>query len=416
MSEPSEPSSSPNIVSPATSNSPYESSDFDALEEFKPREPANSPNIKSLSRSNSTQRNLPEAEDYEVSKPSEQLSSPKVDSHATYNSSHGSTEINALETSNPKEKRNSPKIDTLARSNSPRSNAQSSVVDGLKPHEVIEIADSDDDTPRKQNSPIDISDPFDDPFDDLFNSPPPDTVSNIIASQSASTRRIWTELAHPVVFLADNRDGLFPCDWCNNFAYGITGLGPRNPEVLTLDDGTIVELQDGHIAEGKPQSRMCVDCTWARSKIIQCSHNSFNPLPAPLVPQDEVQKANALSLLNEASERLIDTETGQAGPYYPSPIYQWCSLCREPAIASCQEVQPMDVHAAVVDCDAETYGCGLMLCEYCLNLTKRFKGDLNAVVAWGRNDPSQHVHYRADMEFILSGAEHNTFYRLYMQG
>ncbi|KXG48451.1 Peptidase C19, ubiquitin carboxyl-terminal hydrolase 2 [Penicillium griseofulvum] len=410
LSEPSEPGSSPNIDSPATSNSPYESSGLDSLEESKAREQMNSPNSNSPARPSSP-HGYPEADGYEALKPIEEPRPMKANSPTISNSPHGSPEIEGPEASNPKGKRNSPKIDTLAGSNSPRSNAQSSVVDGPKPHEVIEITDSDDDTPGKQNSPSDISEPF----DDLFDSPPPDTVSNIIASQSANTRRIWTELAHPVIFLADNRDGLFPCDWCNNFAYGITGLGPRNPEVLTLDDGTIVELQDGHIAEGKSQSRMCVDCTWARSKIIQCSHNSFGLLPTSLVPRDEVEKANTLSLLNDASEGLIDTETGQAGPYYPSPIYQWCSLCREPAIGSCQEVQPIDVHAAVVDCDAETHGCGLMLCEYCLNLAKRFKGDLNAVVAWGRNDPSQHVHYRADMEFILSGAEHNTFYRLYMQ-
>ncbi|KAJ5189072.1 Peptidase C19 ubiquitin carboxyl-terminal hydrolase 2 [Penicillium cf. griseofulvum] len=469
-SEPSEPSSSPKIDSSATSNSPYDSLELDALEESKLREPANSPKINSLARSDSPHGN-PEANDYEESKPSEQLSSPKVDSPATSNSPHGSTEINALETSKPREQMNSPKSNSLARpslphgnpeadgyevlkpveklrpmkagspttsnqphgspgidalealkpkeqmnspktntlawSNPPSSNAQPSAVDGPKPHEVIEITDSDDDTPRRQNSPIYIS--------DFVDSPPSTIVSNIVTSQSANTRRIWTELAHPVVFLADDRDGLFPCDWCNNFAYGITGLGPRHPEVLTLDDGTIVELQDGHIAEGKAQSRMCVSCTWARSKIIQCSHNTLNLLPVHLPPQDEARKANALTLLNEASEALIDLETGQAGPFYPSPIYQWCSLCREPAIGSCQEVQPIDVHAAVVDCDEETRGCGLMLCEYCLNLTERFKGDLNAVVTWGRNDPSHHVRYRADMEFILSGAEHNTFYKLYMQ-
>ncbi|KAJ5835413.1 Peptidase C19 ubiquitin carboxyl-terminal hydrolase 2 [Penicillium robsamsonii] len=381
-SEPSEPSSSPNFDSPAASDSP---------------------------------RGSPQLEDPEVSEPSEQISSPKVDSSASSTSPHSKPQIDVDEVSEPSEQLSSPVVHspkTQTPETNPRksnswevsspsfSNAKPSLADGLKPHEVIEITDSDD-ILKKPNSPIYISDSLD--------SPPRTRVSNTIASQPANTYRIWTELAHPVVFLADD-----PCDWCNNFAYGITGLGPRNPEVWTDGKGKIVELQDGHIAEGKEQSRMCVSCTWNRCKIIQCSHDTLNLLLAPFSPQDEVRKATASTLLHRASEALTDPQTGEAGTFYPSPIYEWCSLCREPAVGCCQAVQPLDIYADVVECDEETRGCGLMLCEYCLELTKRFKGGLNAVVAWGRNDSSHPVHYRADMEFILSGAEHNTLYKMYM--
>ena len=268
------------------------------------------------------------------------------------------------------------------------------------------VIDSDDDipnSPKRQDSPIYISD-----------SEPSTrtTASNTIASQSVNTYRIWTELAHPVVFLANKQDECSTCHWCNNFAYGITGLGPRNPEVRTLDDGTIVELQDGHISEGKEQSRMCVFCTWNRCKIIQCSHNTLDLLPVPLAPKDGIQ-TDAAALLEEASEALTDPETGKAGPVFRTSPYQWCSLCREPAFGSCQAVQPVNVYAEVVDCDEESRGCGLMLCECCLELTMRFDGDLNAVVAWGRQDPSNPISYRADVEYILSGAK--TMYKLYME-
>lgn len=388
-SEPSERSSSPKIDSPATSNSPQGTPDSDVLE---------------------------------ASKPSAQISSPKIDPPATSSSPHGTQEVEVLRAPTPSQQPNSsviqPKIqtpETNPTKHNPRelpsppfTNTQPSVVEGPKPHEVIVIPDSDDDTPhtpKRPSSPIYIS--------DSVESPTHATVSNNIASQSANTQRIWTELAHPVVFLANEQDGSPTCHWCNNFAYGINGLGPRNPEVWVFDDGTIVELQDGHTGEGKEQSRMCASCVWDRCKIIQCSHNTLDLLPLSLSSKSEV-RTDASALLRQATDALIDPNTGKAGPFFPSPIYEWCSLCREPAFASCQVAQPVNAYAEVVDCDEECCGCGLMLCEHCLNLTKQFQGNLNAVVEWGRTQ-SNPVSYRADMEYLLSGAENNTMYKLYME-
>ncbi|OQE95619.1 hypothetical protein PENNAL_c0002G04706 [Penicillium nalgiovense] len=380
-SEPSEPSSPPKIDSPATSNSPH---------------------------------GTPELDVSEGSKTTEQTSSPKVDSPASSNLPHGTQGIEVSEEFKPSEQPNSPVIqpsiqipesnpaknDSWGRSTPPFSNAQPPVVQVPKPHEVIVISDSDDDTPnipKRQPSPICISDSLDLPTLDL---PTQDTVSNTVALQSTNTHRIWTELVHPVQFLADDGEGCPPCNWCNNFAFGINGLGPRNPEVLTFGDGTIVELQDGHTAEGKEQSRMCVSCTFNRVKIIQCSHDTLDLQLVP-TPVKENLRADALRLLHEANEALIDPETGKAGPYHPSTPYRWCSLCREPAFGSCQAIQPVDVYAEVVNCDEESRGCGLMLCDSCLHLTNRFRGDLNAVISWGRNGPRP-VSYRADVEFLLS--------------
>ncbi|CAI7660270.1 unnamed protein product [Penicillium viridicatum] len=388
-SEPSERSSSPNIDSPATSNSPQGTTEPDVLE---------------------------------ISKPSAQISSPKIDSSAGPNLPHGTQEIEVFEVPKPSQQPNSsaiqPRIQTPetnpTKNNSwelpspPFTKTQPSVVEGPKPHEVIVIPDSDDDTPhipKRQNSPIYIS--------DSVESPTRTTASNTIASQSVNTHRIWTELAHPVVFLATEQDGSPLCHWCNNFAYGINGLGPRNPEVWVFDDSTIVELRDGHTSEEKEQSRMCVSCVWDRCKIIQCSHNTLDLLPLPSSEKSEV-RTDASALLRQATDAMIDPKTGKAGPFFPSPIYEWCSLCREPAFGSCRAIQPVDVYADVVDCDEECRGCGLMLCERCLNLTKQFKGDLNAVVEWGRTQPNP-VSHRADVEYLLSGAENNTMYRLYME-
>jgi hypothetical protein len=386
-SEPSEPSSPPKVDSPATSNSPHGTPELDVSEGSKAIEQTSSPKIDSPESFN-LPHGTQQAEVSEVSKPSEQVSSPAIESNVQ------------LPESNPA------KNDSWEPS-SPFCNAQPPVVQVPKPHEVIEIFDSDDDSPNipeRQPSPIYIS--------DSLESPNQDTVSNAIALQSTNTQRIWTELVHPVQFLADDGEGFPPCNWCNNFAFGINGLGPRYPEVLIFGDGTIVELQDGHTAEGKEQSRMCISCTLNRFKIIRCSHDTLDLQTVP-TPVKENLRADALRLLNEANEVLIDPETGKAGPFHPFTTYQWCSLCREPAFGTCQAIQPVDVYADVVNCDEESRGCGLMLCESCLHLTNEFQGDLNAVIAWGRNGPSP-VSYRADVEFLLSGAENNNMYRRYM--
>lgn len=423
-SEPSERSSSPKIDSPATSNSLQGTPEPDVLGASKPSAQISSPKIDPPATSNLSQGTL-EPDVLEASKPSAQISSPKIDPPARPNSAHDIQEVEVLEifeVPTPSQQLNSsaiqPKIQTPetnpTKHNSwelpspPFTNTQPSVVKGPKPHDVIVILDSDDDAPpapKRQSSPIYIS--------DSVESPTPATVSNNIASQSADTHRIWTDLAHPVVFLANEQDGSPTCHWCNNFAYGINGLGPRNPEVWVFDNGTIVELQDGHTSEGKERSRMCASCAWDRCKIIQCSHNTLDLLPLPLSSKSEV-RTDASALLRQATDALIDPTTGKAGPFFPSPIYEWCSLCREPAFGSCQAVQPVDVYAEVVDCGEECHGCGLMLCERCLNLTKQFKGDLNAVVEWGRAQ-SNPVSHRADVEYVLSGAENNTMYRLYME-
>lgn len=400
---------------------------FGLFSTSEPSEPSSSPKVDSPETSNSLHGGSPQPDVSEVSKTSEQISFQKINSPPSSNPPHGTQEVAAIEVPKPPSPSAiQPKVQTSETNptknnwelpSPPFSQARPSVVEGPKPHEVIVLTDSDDDTPKtpktpkRKPSPIYISDSLESPTHTTVSNP---TVSNTIASQPANIHRIWTELAHPVVFLADDSDASPPCHWCNNFAYGINGLGPRNPEVWTVDNGTIVELQDGHTGEGKEQSRMCFSCTWDRCKIIRCSHNTLDRLPMPLSPKDAARN-DAVALLRQATDAMTDPETGKAGPYFPNPIYEWCSLCREPAFGSCQALQPIDAYAEVVNCDEESHGCGLMLCEYCLDLTKRFKGDLNAVVAWGRNDQSNPISYRADVEYLLSGAENNTMYKLYME-
>jgi hypothetical protein len=221
---------------------------------------------------------------------------------------------------------------------------------------------------------------------------------------------MWTSLAHPVEFLAEcPPDGSRPCHWCNNYAYGITGLGPRNPEIWEFDDGTLVELEDGHIGEGKEQSRMCVSCTWDRYKIMRCSHTTLSPLPTSLSAAHGEQRDMAFEYLAKAQEALIDPVTQLTGPAFAKPTYEWCSICKEPAFGLCKTLQPIDVHAEVVDLEQETLGCGLALCESCYSRTTKAEGNLDAVVAGANCD------LRADAHYLQKEAGHNTIYRALME-
>lgn len=284
--------------------------------------------------------------------------------------------------------------------------AISSIIERPISDDVIIILDSDEDI-TGQKAPIYVSD----------SSSPVRASSPIIEARQSVGKmyRKWTSLAHPVKFLADCRDGSRPCHWCNNFAYGIVGLGPRFPEIWESDDGTMLEHSDGHVAEGKEKSRMCFRCTWSRFNMLRCSHKTLAPLPSAVTAKTTAQRAAAFANLNRAENTLIDPETGKTGPSFPASDYEWCSLCQEPAFGSCQTLQPVDVYAEVVECDEETYGCGLMLCKNCHDLTNRFKGDLNAVIAWDRNGPARKTSYRADMEYLLPAVEHNTIYNNFMR-
>ncbi|KAJ5773809.1 hypothetical protein N7457_008705 [Penicillium paradoxum] len=363
----------------------------------------------------------------EDQKQSHASSPQKSGTPAACTSTHGPAAFSTAEKSDPNKPSNFPKISTPSHAITEFLNGQGaqplnttptnalqdpgtqngikdpSVVKQPPPIDVI-IIDSDDDVPNGQNTPIYISD-----------SPPADSTSLPTTEnpQTEKIYRLWTLLAHPVEFLANvPLDGSRPCHWCHNFAYGIVGLGGRCTEILEYGDGTMIELGDGHIDEQKEQSRMCLECTYDRVKILQCSHNSLVPLPASLSTHDAAQRDAAFANLKQAADVLLDPLTGKTGSSFPLSSHKWCSLCQEPASFSCQTLQPVDVYAAIVDCDEETYGCGFMLCKNCHDLTNHFKGNLHAVVAFRRDRLAP---LRADVDYLLPKAEHNTIYNFYME-
>ena len=223
--------------------------------------------------------------------------------------------------------------------------------------------------------------------------------------------RIQTEFAHPLHFAGDRdypREGPH-CNWCHNFAYGIVGLGARNPEVI--DFGTkMIEIQDGHTGEGKEETRMCLDCVCHRIKIIQCTHGSVGPLRSPESERDPSEEIAECGNFIRARDAIVDPRNNASGPPFATNR-EWCGICRTSAAWTCKTPQAANICEAVIDCDKLSYGCGLHLCDLCCELVKLFEGDLNAVYDQYVHEQGMQMQFRADAEFILSGADRNLVYK-----
>ncbi|KAJ5668647.1 hypothetical protein N7462_009717 [Penicillium macrosclerotiorum] len=224
--------------------------------------------------------------------------------------------------------------------------------------------------------------------------------------------RVWTEFAHPLKVLhVPPNDGSEPCHWCNNFAYGILGLGVRNPEVLDFGDGKLIELADGHQGEDKETSRMCQACVFKRLEIMKCSHIDIVPLAGFDLPGRQFDTARAYRHLAQAGEALYNPASAAYGEPFNNTRNPWCSLCKEPAFWCCKAPHSLSQSVLIAGYLSYDLGCELVLCDYCAHFTKRFQGNLNKVVQWGRSDPQNGTEYRADVEYILTPLESNYLLR-----
>lgn len=222
-------------------------------------------------------------------------------------------------------------------------------------------------------------------------------------------RLVRTELPHPLKANYDpspagEKEGQ-TCHWCDNFAYGISGLGVRYPEVIETSAGEWFELRDGHTHEGRDPSRMCIQCTFKRVSILLCSHDTI----IPLENSENVDVDAAYDELDKASKALHPAFIIADGKYNES-LHAWCSLCRAPAFWRCDECHPIirDGTFTTIPIDP---GCGLHLCDYCASLAMELYGDLEAVVAHGLRDPVNETDYRADVEYILKHSGNNVLWQ-----
>lgn len=214
-----------------------------------------------------------------------------------------------------------------------------------------------------------------------------------------------TELPHPLKINHDPSPGGEPCHWCDNFAYGISGLGVRYPTVIENKPGEWTEIDDGHTCEGREPSRMCVQCTFKRVAILYCSHGSI----VPLENTDALDVDAAYADLNKATMALHPDYRKEDDDFKEAP-QTWCSLCRAPASWRCDDSHPLASEDTFSTIPTDP-GCGLHLCDYCADLTAQYHGNLEAVVVHGLKDFDNGTGFRADVEYILMDSENNVLWQ-----
>lgn len=214
-------------------------------------------------------------------------------------------------------------------------------------------------------------------------------------------RTIRTSFAHPIDFAYEPpEDGRAPCNWCEHFAYGFMGLGPKTVDVVDYGDGKYNEMQGGH-REDHPASRMCIACALERLHIMRCAGHRIIPLKGYDIKTFDF----------EAAYRTLMRVPGQVS----TMINPWCSLCPSPAFHGCGTIQPRNKYLQRVDASsAEARGCGLLLCEQCAIQMQGCNGDLGLVAGKNRQCHSE-VGSRADVDFLLAGSELDRQYSVLQQ-
>ncbi|KAJ5195441.1 uncharacterized protein N7498_008879 [Penicillium cinerascens] len=212
--------------------------------------------------------------------------------------------------------------------------------------------------------------------------------------------KLWHEIS---------TDGSKPCNWCYNFAYGISGDSELSHEIMSKSYDHILGQQRAD-TQGREPRRMCINCTIARISILKCPHDKIQSLSGSPISHQEVRAA--FDELAKASVALEST-SDQAGKCFPLPGYPWCAICREPAFYLCTSHQEFaNDEWSLGQYIPSDPGCGLRLCDYCAHYAQVYRGDLDAVVKKGQEDTNNKTELRADVEFILKRSPDNPFKRL----
>lgn len=205
---------------------------------------------------------------------------------------------------------------------------------------------------------------------------------------SITAIEISTSWAHPINYKHIGIEQV-PCDFCNDYRYGMLGLGRVAVTVRRLPDDTgYEELQGGHRAHGHAPTKMCRSCALERLNIVRCPHHTIEALPD--LDEDAFD-------FRMAREDLLATgvEKKQAQTL-------WCSICISPAFHACLTPQETDPEGnEIIKGSEESYGCGLVLCRGCAGILDALDGNLKKAEEYLREYPN----LRADFDFVLPNSE-----------
>ena len=213
------------------------------------------------------------------------------------------------------------------------------------------------------------------------------------------TFNIKTFWAHPIDFQYFPNPTIPPCDFCSDCLFGIHGHGPVNVEILQLPgEEAYQELGNGHRADGKAQTVMCVRCALQRLYILHCRSHTFEPIPG----------VDYKSFRFQDYADQMRAEVEGLKPRTANFKYAICSICPSPAFFRCCTKQGRDITGQPLHPHKKEKGCGLLVCPTCLKPIEAHKGLLRE---WYMRQHAQAVEcgggirfYRADAEFLYPGS------------
>ncbi|KIX97134.1 uncharacterized protein Z520_07248 [Fonsecaea multimorphosa CBS 102226] len=176
-----------------------------------------------------------------------------------------------------------------------------------------------------------------------------------------------TPWAHPINFKHIQTSDQ-PCHFCEDFRFGIFGS-----RVIGIEEIT----------------RMCVNCSLNRLHISRCRVHLMRRFANP-----------SIELYHRYISQLIDRNYPK-GPAIKRGVYHTCSLCAHPAFWRCCADQRVDKYLRKLN-DGKGRGCGLLLCESCVDQVKIDKGVLKTTTV--QEDFNGRGCQRADMDFLFAGS------------
>jgi hypothetical protein len=202
---------------------------------------------------------------------------------------------------------------------------------------------------------------------------PPDDTENV----EGSLKTVRTKFCHPIRFdyQDETPDGSEPCHFCFCAHFGIIGLEERTVEVIDWHDGRgWEEIGNGHRGDNVNDTQICSQCTLARMQIMICTDHALM----------RITELGAELDLQAAIGRLVSGKEA-AGD-------RWCSVCCNLAAWECCVAQDGD-HGE---------GCGLVLCEACVEDLRSCGGSLETMLQALTDEPSEArpVGLRADYELL----------------
>ncbi|RMZ29689.1 hypothetical protein D0859_06217 [Hortaea werneckii] len=199
-------------------------------------------------------------------------------------------------------------------------------------------------------------------------------------TSSGATKTIVSRFSHPIQFNAEDATGSMSCSFCEHTSFQIIGLEAEEYDVIEWRDGRgYDEIGGGHRDDGVEPTRVCTACTMRRLLIIMCESHKMRLMPG--LNPETMDVEGAISSLFSGELRQQD---------------RWCSVCPSLASYECEAASSVDLLGHVCQ------GCGLSLCETCMNLADKHRGDLQQMLSVLKDEPSDErpLGLRADWSLL----------------